>query len=107
MKVKELIRKLKQFDENLEIMFLSNENGSGYAYEHKEGVRILEEEICRDIDDDMIYVKSEDYDDYVTLQSDILATEGIDMGIDEFYDMVDEKWGKENWKKVLMISLYN
>ena len=92
MKVKELIRKLKQFDENLEIMFWNNENGSGYAFEHKEWVRILEEEICRDIDDEMTYVKSENYDEYVTLQSDILATEGIDMEIDEFYDMVDEKW---------------
>ena len=107
MTVIELMRKLQRFDKDLEIMFWSNENGSGYAYEHKEGARILEEEICRDIDDEMIYVKSEDYDEYVTLQDDLLAIKGTEMGIEEFYDMVDEKWEKENWKKVLMISLYN
>lgn len=107
MKVKELIRTLKQFDENLEIMFWSNGNGSGYEYENKLGIRIQEEEICTDIEDGEIYLKDHDYDSYLTLQGDILETEGRDMTIDELYDIVDEKWENEDWEKTLIITLYN
>ena len=99
MKISKLKEILNGFNEDLPVVFLSSENNLDFYYQTKGSIKYEIVHINdEDIDDERIFIKEQDYDEFYDKIVNCWACDLTD-------EEIEEKYEKLNWTKVLLITL--